>query len=123
MKVNNDTQTAENLYYRDIDASNAEPSRREPSLNTEAGSTTFNPTLEPKLLPAPEANPTSTPAQEQDPRPDGDRSGQPPYLFATAQSLLDICKKHDLTIAQVVWENELAFRSEAEIRKGLLKCE
>jgi hypothetical protein len=27
-----------------------------------------------------------------------------------------------LTIAQVVWENERAFRSEDDIRSGLLKC-
>jgi hypothetical protein len=32
-----------------------------------------------------------------------------------------ICEETDLTIAQVVWENELAFRSSKEIKKSLME--
>ncbi|KAK1925700.1 serine dehydratase alpha chain-domain-containing protein [Papiliotrema laurentii] len=103
--VNEATQTAENLYYRDIDPSNAEPSRRDQHTHPS---------------PAPVsaiAGPESTVEELPEPKP----SGTPPYLFSTASSLIEYCRSHNLTIAQVVWENELAFRTEDEIREGLAK--
>jgi hypothetical protein len=105
-QVNEATQTAENLYYRDIDPSNAEPSRRDQHTHPS---------------PAPVsaiAGPESTVEELPEPKP----SGTPPYLFSTASSLIEYCRSHNLTIAQVVWENELAFRTEDEIREGLAKC-
>ena len=50
------------------------------------------------------------------------KSGIPPFLFATADELVGYCRTHNLTIAQVIWENEKAFRTDAEIRAGLHKC-
>jgi L-serine dehydratase len=42
-----------------------------------------------------------------------------PYLFTTGNKLLKICKKHKLTVAQVMWENEKVWRDEDQIREGL----
>jgi hypothetical protein len=50
-------------------------------------------------------------------------SGQPKYLFSTADELNTICEETDLTIAQVVWENELAFRTSDEIKSSLMESE
>ena len=106
VQVNEATQTkAENLYYMDIDPSNAEPVRRDQQVQSSNKS---------KSIAAPDS-----PGQERK----SIVSGTPPYLFSTASSLIEYCRSHNLTIAQVVWENEMAFRSEAEIRHGLQKCE
>ena len=44
-----------------------------------------------------------------------------PYPFDNAEELLAICKAAGLSISQVMLENEKAWRSEAEIRAGLLR--
>ncbi|CAO3673581.1 unnamed protein product [Umbelopsis vinacea] len=41
--------------------------------------------------------------------------------FKNAQELLQVCKRENMTIAQVVFENELKWRSPEEIRDRLLK--
>ncbi len=46
---------------------------------------------------------------------------QIPYPFDTADRLLEHCKNTGLSIAQVMMSNEKAWRSEPEIRAGLLK--
>ncbi|MDO8955198.1 MAG: L-serine ammonia-lyase [Gammaproteobacteria bacterium] len=43
-----------------------------------------------------------------------------PYPFKTAQALLEHCHKNHKSIAEIMLENEKAWRSEAEIRQGLL---
>ena len=43
-----------------------------------------------------------------------------PYPFKTAAQLLELCLSHNLSICQVMLENEKARRSEADIRAGLL---
>lgn len=42
-----------------------------------------------------------------------------PLPFASAEELLSICQREQLTIAEVIQRNELTFRSEAEITRGL----
>jgi L-serine dehydratase len=42
------------------------------------------------------------------------------YPFSSGDELLAICREHNLRIAEVMMENEKAWRSEAEIREGLL---
>ncbi|ORY23367.1 serine dehydratase alpha chain-domain-containing protein [Naematelia encephala] len=109
--VNKETQTAENLYYRDIDPEHAEPSRRDQSHG-------FPPSSSSKPgIPAP----TDSSLPESEVTTSSSQSGQPPHLFSTASELLEICRTHNLTIAQVIWENELAFRPTAEIQAGLIK--
>jgi Serine dehydratase beta chain/Serine dehydratase alpha chain len=41
--------------------------------------------------------------------------------FKNAQELLEVCRRENMTIAQVVFENELKWRSAEEIRDRLLK--
>lgn len=43
-----------------------------------------------------------------------------PYPFDTAAQLLHLCHTHSMSISQIMLENEKAWRSEAEIRSGLL---
>jgi L-serine dehydratase len=43
-----------------------------------------------------------------------------PYAFSSGDELLALCEKHGMTIAQLMRENEKVWRSEAEIRDGLL---
>lgn len=45
---------------------------------------------------------------------------QVPYPFKTGDELLELCNKNKLTIAQLMMENEKTWRSEQEIRDGLL---
>lgn len=44
-----------------------------------------------------------------------------PYPFDSAHDLLALCDKTGLTISQLMWENELAWRSEEEINLNLFK--
>jgi len=103
--VNSETQTAENLYYRDINPQDATPARRDQTHGLTEDT------------PSPTANTTSTEREGEQ----GGRSGQPRYLFSTADELNKICEDTDLTIAQLVWENELAFRSSNEIKRSLME--
>ncbi len=43
-----------------------------------------------------------------------------PYPVASGDGLLAICRQHGLSIAQVMWANERTWRSDQEIRAGLL---
>jgi L-serine dehydratase len=49
-----------------------------------------------------------------------DRTPQP-YAFSTAAELLALCAEHSLSMSQVMLCNEKAWRSEPEIRSGLLE--
>jgi L-serine dehydratase len=44
-----------------------------------------------------------------------------PYDFSSAVELLELCRQHDLNVAQLMLANELTWRSEEEIRAGLMK--
>lgn len=43
-----------------------------------------------------------------------------PYPFETASDLIGLCYQHDISLDQLVMENEKAFRSEGEVIDGLL---
>ncbi len=43
-----------------------------------------------------------------------------PYPFQTCDELIELCKKHRLTIAELMLENEKTWRSEEQIRSGIL---
>jgi L-serine dehydratase len=47
------------------------------------------------------------------------QEGEPPYAFTDCAGLLAIAKKNKLTIAELVYQNELSWRSAAEIRERL----
>ncbi len=44
----------------------------------------------------------------------------PPYPFSTADKLLKLCKKNNLTIAELMMANELTWRSPKAIHEGIL---
>ncbi|SDS84784.1 L-serine ammonia-lyase [Pseudomonas oryzae] len=44
-----------------------------------------------------------------------------PYEFDSAAELLSLCRQHGLRVSQLMMENEKAWRSEAEIRAGLMR--
>jgi L-serine dehydratase len=44
-----------------------------------------------------------------------------PYDFSSAAELLQLCKKHNLRVAELMMANEKVWRSEEEIRSGLMK--
>ncbi len=44
-----------------------------------------------------------------------------PFPFSSAEQLLDLCEKNDLSIAQLMLENEKVFRSEEDIHTGLIE--
>ncbi|BAN46135.1 L-serine ammonia-lyase [Metapseudomonas resinovorans] len=44
-----------------------------------------------------------------------------PYDFSSGEELLRLCQRHNLRVAELMLANEKAWRSEAEIRAGLLK--
>jgi len=44
-----------------------------------------------------------------------------PYDFSNAVELLVLCKRHGMRVSELMMANEMAWRSEAEIRQGLLR--
>ena len=44
-----------------------------------------------------------------------------PFSFSSAEELVNLCEANELTISELMMENEKVWRSEAEIRNGLLK--
>lgn len=51
----------------------------------------------------------------------GEDAHKLPYPFKTAEQLLKICRQQNLMIHQVMMANELTWRSESEVKQGLLK--
>jgi L-serine dehydratase len=43
-----------------------------------------------------------------------------PYAFKTAAELLDLCQQHQRSISDIMLQNEQCWRSEADVRQGLL---
>jgi L-serine dehydratase len=44
----------------------------------------------------------------------------PPYPFKNAAELIDMCKREHMTIAELMMKNELTWRTESEIKKGIM---
>ena len=126
-QVNSETQTAENLYYKALDPAQTDPSRRDQTHGRDSSETTSG--EETSLAPATMAHSDKHAAREgaaetqSDTAGENTKTGKPRFLFATAAELDRICHEQDMTIAQVVWENEKAFKSDGEIREGLMACE
>ncbi|KAG9312951.1 serine dehydratase alpha chain-domain-containing protein [Chiua virens] len=94
--VNDKTKVDENLFYKGVDKSAVHGARLHQTHSVEEGD----------VIPAPEAN---------DP-------GHLPYPFESGNSLLALTKRYNLTIAQIVHDNERYFGlSEQEIHDKLLR--
>ncbi|MBM3103857.1 L-serine ammonia-lyase [Pseudomonas sp. V1] len=50
-----------------------------------------------------------------------DQSVQLPYDFSSAAQLLALCKQHKLRVSELMMANERAWRTEADVRSGLLE--
>ncbi|GAA5829702.1 hypothetical protein JCM3766R1_001270 [Sporobolomyces carnicolor] len=123
--VNERTQVDENLYYRSIKKDDADHSRRDqthglpraqlldvstalPSPDVANSGETFNSTNAASRAAEFGADETKK------------ETHVPPFLFRNANGLLNMTRQHNLTIAQLVWENERAFKSDEEINDALL---
>lgn len=107
---------AENMYYKEIRRSDAATDRRS-GAEIKSGSN------DPTALPPPTSDRTglrTTQEAQSDVQKSGSNQGNstPQYPFRDAQSLLTLCKKHNLTIAQIVYENEKSLGyTDEEIRE------
>ncbi|KAG0149289.1 hypothetical protein CROQUDRAFT_653866 [Cronartium quercuum f. sp. fusiforme G11] len=113
--VNKETQfSRENLYYKQIDKRKASATRLEP----------FHPPSS-QLLLEQESGSGNEAASASYVDVKGDHSApgidMPPLPFHSGDSLLELTRKHNLTIAQIVFNNERQFLSSSEIRTNLMK--
>lgn len=106
---------AENLYYKEIRRADAAGNRKrgsevKPLDEVGADDMTALPGAEEAPVENEAAVPTTTGSTEvggvKEDEPEADKSSQPKYPFRDAASLLALCHKHNLTIAQLVYENE-----------------
>ncbi|KAI0641877.1 L-serine ammonia-lyase [Trametes meyenii] len=96
--VNEKTKVDENLFYKGVDKSVVHGAR----LHTHSA--------DPDAYVDPNA-----PRRADDPM-------QPPYPFVSGDSLLALTKKHNMTIAQIVYDNELHFGySHEEVHEKLMR--
>lgn len=100
----------ENVFYKEKDHLNANPARRQQNQGV--------PSETAGLLEAPTAE-TKT-EQEPSQSTSEDRWARPPMPFSTGADLLNLCDENNLSIAQVVWENERHYMMDDEIRDKLL---
>lgn len=99
----------ENVFYKETDKSQADPARRRQDHGVPGQ----------KQLAAPDASMTEAPEPEVPSKAD-QKWALPPHPYANGQQLRQLCEEHNLTIAQIVWENERHYLSDDEIRKKLL---
>ncbi|KAJ1306861.1 hypothetical protein OPQ81_007846 [Rhizoctonia solani] len=103
--VNEETKVDENLFYKGVHKHKVDPAR----LSQTHGQNL--PLLSGDGLASETSNETSqSPSQS-----------QPPHLFHNGASLLEMARKHNKTIAQLVYDNELHYLTPVEIRKKILK--
>ncbi|KAL0579281.1 hypothetical protein V5O48_002735 [Marasmius crinis-equi] len=99
--VNENTKVDENLFYKGVDKNDVHGARlhQTHSLSDPLASAGPPP-------PEPAVNDTQKPAP---PPPSNTDSLSPPYPFESGNSLLALTKKHNMTIAQIVYDNEKSF--------------
>lgn len=95
---------AENLFYKEIRRADAAGDRRTgPEVKSQDG----QPAEESMVLSETSLHGTDSASSVTSAAPDTEAASQQPrYLFRDAHSLLALCHKHNLTIAQLVYENE-----------------
>lgn len=109
-------RSGENMFYKQIRKSEADPSRRAQSseqASEESDTLSSLPAL------APEAS-TSKADQEPSTSVPASKPSDPPFLFTDAKSMLELCTKNNLSIAQLIWNNERHWLTDPEIKTKLL---
>ncbi|KAM0257456.1 hypothetical protein ACHAQJ_004403 [Trichoderma viride] len=110
---------AENMYYKEIRREDAAGDRRTGSEVKPLGDTAA---LLTSSADGGHALPPVASSTEDAPMADGVHGHQPRYPFRDAKSLLALCDKHNLTIAQMVYENEKSHGyTDEEIRNKLFR--
>ncbi|KAI0096324.1 serine dehydratase alpha chain-domain-containing protein [Hypoxylon sp. NC0597] len=113
---------AENLFYKEIRRADAAGDRRTGSeIKPLDEASTEDPTalVETSSVTRP---PLTSPASETEAAGTKTTSQQPRYPFRDARSLLALCNKHNLTIAQLVYENEKSHGyTDEDIYKKVMK--
>ncbi|KAI1259069.1 L-serine ammonia-lyase [Xylariaceae sp. FL1019] len=110
---------AENMFYKEIRRADAAEGRRSGSEIK-----SFEPTDESTALVDSNTMPPSPGAEAADPQQNTTETGaqKPRYPFRDGRSLLALCHKHNLTIAQLVYENEKSHGyTDEEIVEKLLR--
>ncbi|GAA5867270.1 hypothetical protein JCM8547_003142 [Rhodosporidiobolus lusitaniae] len=123
--VNERTQVDENAFYKSISKTDVSPGRLDQTHGASSPSSGAFDGLPSPLPPFDGAEqvvaPSSTSSFGVVPGGERARPAAPPFLFRDAAQLLKMTQKHNLTIAQLVWENERHQRTDAEIHDELLK--
>ncbi|KAJ3767894.1 serine dehydratase alpha chain-domain-containing protein [Lentinula raphanica] len=91
--VNEKTKVDENLFYKGVDKSVVPPARLHQTHS----------------LAEPSLSPPSTEHSEPSSLPQDTPEAGPPYPFESGNSLLALTQKHNMTIAQIVYDNEKSF--------------
>ncbi|CDZ98003.1 Serine dehydratase-like, alpha subunit [Phaffia rhodozyma] len=120
--INERTKVDENMYYRSINKSAASPARRDQThgMTTDKIEGIAAPD-ELKSEESQRAHEHTTTGQESGGPNEDKKKQQPKYLFHNAASLEALTRKHNLTIAQLVWNNELSYMTSQQITDNLLK--
>ncbi|KAK7423493.1 hypothetical protein QQX98_000950 [Neonectria punicea] len=112
---------AENMFYKEIRRSDAAGDRK---MGVEV-KPVDGATDDPAALIGTEATDATEALDTADSGSDSKGNGsspRPPYPFRDATSLLSLCRKHNLTIAQLVYENEKSYGyTDAEIYQKLIR--
>ncbi|KDQ19049.1 hypothetical protein BOTBODRAFT_103013 [Botryobasidium botryosum FD-172 SS1] len=103
--VNEATKVDENLYYKNVDKEQVDAARLSQTHGAEEPSDT-----------SPLDSVFGDSASESAPR-----GNQPPYLFHSGDSLIAMTKAHNLTIAQLVYENERHYLTPDQIHDKLMR--
>lgn len=117
---------AENMFYKEIHREDAAGDRRAGAEIKPVGHDGTPPLLnsgtgDANALPPVSSTTQDTAIDGNDDQP-GDGSNQPRFPFRDAHSLLSLCNKHNLTIAQLVYENEKSYGySDKEIRDKVFR--
>lgn len=97
------------MFYKQTNREQADPARRQQNHGVPAV---------PTQLSLPGESKNDTPPVEEN---EQTKWALPPLPFACGQDLLEMCKEHDMTIAQVCWENERHYLTDEEIKGKTLR--
>ncbi|BGP16161.1 hypothetical protein JCM10213v2_004156 [Rhodosporidiobolus nylandii] len=113
--VNERTQVDENLFYRSISKASVDHARLDQTHGLPVSDASDAVEGAGPLPPAvKEEHPITAAAAE-------GKASAPPFLFRDAAGLLRMTERHNLTIAQLVWENERHRLSDEQIHDELMK--
>lgn len=119
----------ENIFYKQVRRKDADVGRRSGMAHVEDGAAPGQMLLGPDSAESGESvghltggSSLDVTAPQASERSEGDASSSGiPLPFHNGQSLLRLCSRHNLTIAQIVFQNELTWRTPEEVRGRIFK--